>query len=181
MEESIILKTKTSQINNIFFCLIILIASTAFIYFYETISNISINLFSMFNELMNEKNIPANIMGHVLATFFILFPLILGIWKILQTYCKTYTFTDQRLLIDYGILTRRQEQIEYYRIKDKYTVESIFLRPFNLTHYFLISTDRTKPLVKVKAIKNLKQYQPKIHVAIGNMRTTGKGREIELV
>lgn len=181
MEESIILKTKTSQINNIFFCLIMLIASIGFIYFYGIISNISINLFSMFDNLMSETDIPVDIMGHILAVGFVAFPLILGLWKILHTYCKTYTFTNQRLLIDYGILTRRQEQIEYYRIKDKYTVESIFLRPFNLTHYFLISTDRTKPLVKVKAIKNFKEYQPKIHVAIGQMRTTGKGREIELV
>lgn len=181
MEESIILKTKTSQINNIFFCLVMILISLSFVYFYSIINNISVNLFSMLDGLMNETNIPADVMGAILTIGFISFPLFLVTWKILYTYCKTYTFTDQRLLIDYGILTRRQEQIEYYRIKDKYTAEPIFLRPFNLTHYFLISTDRTKPLVKVKAIKNFKQYQPKIHVAIGNMRTTGKGREIELV
>jgi uncharacterized membrane protein YdbT with pleckstrin-like domain len=181
MNEETILKAKTSQINNIFFCLTMFIALAVLAYFNNTIISLFESIFTMLDGLIRSTEIPIKILTYIMSICFIGFPLFLGIWKILQTHFKTYTFTNQRLIIEFGVLTRKRDQTEYYRIKDKYSIKTIFLRPFGLSHFFLVSTDRTHPFIKVKAIKNLKSYEKEIRDAIEISRQKGQGREIEIV
>ena len=181
MEEKIILKAKTSQINNAFFCIIVSFFVFLPIYYFERLSSITINISEMLNSIIYGVDIPVEILSYIVSGCFIAFPVFLILWKILGTHLKVYTFTEERLKMEYGILNRKRDYIEYYRIKDNQILEPLALRIFNLSHYVIISTDRSHPLLKIKAVKNLSLYESEIRNAIELAKSSGKGREIDVV
>src|SRR5690349_4057654 len=53
-----------------------------------------------------------------------------ALWCYLLVKCRTYKLTDQRLVITSGVLNRKNEQIELFRVKDIDWEEPLFQRLF---------------------------------------------------
>lgn len=82
--------------------------------------------------------------------------LTLGLWLIVrwfQTLGKTYRITNRRIVVETGVLSKKLEQIDLYRVAD-YTVERPFSQRIMGTGNLLLKTfDKTTPELHVLAIK----------------------------
>jgi uncharacterized membrane protein YdbT with pleckstrin-like domain len=89
--------------------------------------------------------------GILLAAIFTL-----GLWLLVryfQTLGRTYRITTRRIVVETGVLSKKLEQIDLYRVAD-YTVERPFGQRLMGTGNLLLKTfDKTTPELDVTAIK----------------------------
>jgi uncharacterized membrane protein YdbT with pleckstrin-like domain len=82
--------------------------------------------------------------------------LTLGIWLLVrwfQTMGRTYRITTRRIVVESGVLSKKLEQIDLYRVAD-YTVERPFGQRIMGTGNLLLKTfDKTTPELDVVNIK----------------------------
>jgi uncharacterized membrane protein YdbT with pleckstrin-like domain len=82
--------------------------------------------------------------------------LTLGLWLIVryfQTLGRTYRITTRRIVVESGVLSKKLEQIDLYRVAD-YTVERPFGQRIMGTGNLLLKTfDKTTPELNVMSIK----------------------------
>lgn len=82
--------------------------------------------------------------------------LTLGLWLLVrwfQTLGKNYRITNRRIVVETGVLSKKLEQIDLYRVAD-YTVERPFGQRIMGTGNLLLKTfDKTTPELNVMAIK----------------------------
>ncbi len=82
--------------------------------------------------------------------------LTLGLWLIVrwfQTLERSYRITSRRIVVETGVLSKKLEQIDLYRVAD-YTVERPFGQRIMGTGNLLLKTlDKTTPELNVLAIK----------------------------
>lgn len=80
----------------------------------------------------------------------------LGLWLLVrwfQTLDRTYRITTRRIVVETGVLSKKLEQIDLYRVAD-YTVERPFGQRLMGTGNLLLKTfDKTTPELNVMAIK----------------------------
>jgi uncharacterized membrane protein YdbT with pleckstrin-like domain len=90
------------------------------------------------------------------VTTLLLSVLTLGLWLIVrwfQTLGRTYRITTRRIVVETGVLSKKLEQIDLYRVAD-YTVERPFGQRIMGTGNLLLKTfDKTTPELNVVAIK----------------------------
>ena len=70
-----------------------------------------------------------------------------------------YMLTDEKLIIDTGILSRRQEEIRLYRITDFSVTQKLFQRLFGVGNIHISSSDNTQGEFTIFEIK--KPYEVK--------------------
>ena len=82
--------------------------------------------------------------------------LTLGLWLIVrwfQTLGKSYRITTRRIVVETGVLSKKLEQIDLYRVAD-YTVDRPFgQRIMGTGNLLLKNFDKTTPELDVMAIK----------------------------
>jgi uncharacterized membrane protein YdbT with pleckstrin-like domain len=80
----------------------------------------------------------------------------LGLWLVvrwLKTLGQSYRITTRRIVVESGVLSKKLEQIDLYRIAD-YTVERSFGQRLMGTGNLLLKTfDKTSPELSVRNIK----------------------------
>ncbi|MBY3433031.1 PH domain-containing protein [Rhizobium laguerreae] len=79
-------------------------------------------------------------------------------WIVYQKTCS-FTLTDERLIVRYGLLLRVEDEVELYRVVDVTQTIGIFQRIFGVGNVQVTSTDRTGtvtlPLIKSpSAVRN---------------------------
>lgn len=111
---------------------------------------------------------------------FLILPVFFAIWKYLEVYTTTYEATDQRIFIKYGVLNRKQQEVELYRIKDYVIVEPLLYRFFGLSDLLLRTSDKTAPEISMRAIRDAKAVRDQIRVNVELLREIKKVREIDL-
>ena len=80
--------------------------------------------------------------------------IIMFIIRFLNTKFTNIEITDERVIEKSGILSRKTDETELYRIKDIRLDEPFFLRIFGLSNILLITADRTSPVISLSGIKN---------------------------
>ena len=95
-------------------------------------------------------------------------PLVLGIVRWIQTRCRRYELTTQRLLLSQGVLSRRTDEVELYRVKDYALVEPLALRLFGLGNIVVTTTDDTNLTVTLRAVPAARQLRDQMrqHVEV---------------
>src|ERR1017187_823819 len=88
------------------------------------------------------------------TVFFIpLIFLLLGFYKYLFVLSSSYYLTDQQLIIERGVFTRRVNYLELYRIKDIVVNQSFWMKTIGLMNITLLSFDSSESLLILKGIK----------------------------
>jgi hypothetical protein len=65
-----------------------------------------------------------------------------------------YKITNQRVVIKTGLIGKKQEQIDLFRIKDIRTIQGLKDRALGIGDISIISTDALTPSIKLEEIKN---------------------------
>lgn len=98
-------------------------------------------------------------------------------WLIRST---VYELTTQRLRISRGILNRRLEELELYRVKDYVMNQPLFLRLFGLGHISVLTSDLSTPSVVLRAIPQVADVREKLRNAVQSERDRKRVRELDV-
>ena len=91
------------------------------------------------------------------ALLVLLSPLAYALYKALMVKSLRYEVTSERIRINSGILSRKTNALELYRVKD-YTMEApFFYRLFHLGNIYLTTSDHSTPLLSLKAIPHARK------------------------
>lgn len=127
-------------------------------------------------------NMGAFILWGLLALTLILAPAsaVVILWKYLVVKNKKYELTSQRLKTHVGVLSKKTDELELYRVKDTRFDQPFFLRLFGLGNVLLVSTDVTNPLVKIEAVPNAQALREKIRNLVEARRDLKRVRNVEV-
>jgi uncharacterized membrane protein YdbT with pleckstrin-like domain len=118
----------------------------------------------------------------VLALLFgaLVFPLFWAAWRWLETRCTRYEVTSERVSHEFGVLSKRIEEIELYRIKDTAFEQPFWLRLVGLGHVVLRSSDRSDPEFRLRALRDGRALRENLRGAIEKVREKKGVREIDV-
>ncbi|HSH91910.1 MAG TPA: PH domain-containing protein [Ramlibacter sp.] len=102
-----------------------------------------------------------------------------ALWRYLVTRTRQYKLTDQRLVITSGVINRKNEQIELFRVKDIDWEEPLMQRMFNLGRLTIRSTDSTDPIAILNAIPGGEQVVDTFRGAVTRLRQKNRVGVIE--
>ena len=130
----------------------------------------------------------------VLAAYFLLpaanqNPLILlglvipALWLLAAwtgTKCHRYEITSERVKITTGLLSRRTNEIELYRVRDYSVVEPFWLRLVGCGDVVLVTADRTTPNFVLHAVPHAQTLKDQIRQHTERMRQRRGVRDLEI-
>ena len=99
------------------------------------------------------------------------------IWTYLVIKNKKYELTQERLILRSGVLNKKIEELELFRIRD-YSIEKPFIyNIFGVGNIILTSSDKTNPYIKLEALKELPSYlQTRKFILLNPMKMHGLRR-----
>lgn len=107
-------------------------------------------------------------------------PLLMWLIRWWITKCTHYELTSQRLRIRTGILNKKVDELELFRVKD-YTMEQPFLlRLVGLGNLTMITSDATSPTVSIRAIPGIEQVREKLRTAVQVERDRKRVRQLDV-
>lgn len=119
------------------------------------------------------------------GTFFppafaaMIIPLLWAGWKWLAVKCRVYELTSQRLRLYEGVLNRKIDEIELYRVKDTNIEQPFFLRMFGLGILNLETSDRSHPKVALEAISDVARVREHVRKHVELLRDQKRVREVD--
>ncbi|MFZ4764576.1 MAG: PH domain-containing protein [Roseimicrobium sp.] len=107
-------------------------------------------------------------------------PLLMWVIRWWMTRTTVYELTTQRLRRRSGILDRKLDELELFRVKD-YTMEQPFLlRMLGLGNLTLVTSDATTPTVPIRAIANVEEVREMLRQAVQSERDRKRVRELDV-
>jgi len=106
--------------------------------------------------------LPEKLAVHVdrLPIYLSVYVLINLFWQILKVWCISYEIYPEQLRYSSGIILRKQEFVENYRIKDFLIEKPLIYRIFGLGNLTIYTSDKTTPILHLNAIsKPEEKYQ----------------------
>lgn len=107
-------------------------------------------------------------------------PLLMWVIRWWVTKSTAYELTTQRLKISSGILNRRLEELELFRVKDYAMDQPLFLRLMGLGNLTLVTSDASTPEVAIRAIPNVESVREMLRTAVQTERDRKRVRELDL-
>ncbi len=81
-----------------------------------------------------------------------------------------YQLTTQRLIWTRGILNRKTDQTELYRVRDVSVTEPLALRAFGIGHVQVMSSDASTPVEVLSGVANPKAVAEALRAAVEAIR-----------
>lgn len=116
--------------------------------------------------------------GLVLVT--LLAPLLMWLWRWWLTKTTVFTLTNERLLVTRGILTRHQDNLELYRVRDYCLKQPILLRMLGLGNLELLTSDTLTPNVELPAIRDVETVREKLRTSVEAARDRKRVRQMDV-
>ena len=112
-------------------------------------------------------------------TFFLVVPLLYGVWRWVELRCRRYELTNQRLRIIHGVFNRDEDELELYRVKDIILSQPFILRLFSLGNLTLHTSDRTTPELTIPALTDPSAFRDLLREQVERRRDEKRVREID--
>lgn len=107
-------------------------------------------------------------------------PLVMWIIRWWMTKTTSYELTSQRLKIGSGILNRKLDELELFRVKDYAMDQPLFLRMLGLGNLTLVTSDASTPTVSIKAIPQVEAVRELLRQAVQSERDRKRVRELDV-
>ena len=109
----------------------------------------------------------------------LIIPIPYGIWIWIKTRSEVYEVTTQRIKMHSGIINKRTEDIELYRVKDT-TLESPFLlRMFGAGNIVVETNDMSTQEVTLRGVPDARAIREKLRQSIEAVRDRKRVRTVE--
>jgi uncharacterized membrane protein YdbT with pleckstrin-like domain len=104
---------------------------------------------------------------------------LVGIFMVWWPARSKYTLTTQRLIIDRGVLSRKRDEVELYRVKDVVYHASLCERIWSAGNITLVTSQVSEPDIKVKGVKRAQEIREQIRHAVQDIRRELGVREVD--
>src|ERR1035437_5327575 len=111
---------------------------------------------------------------------WLIVPIFIALARYLQTKCKIYELTTERLKITQGVFSKITDTLELYRVKDLETRQPFLHRLFGLENIHLNTSDASSPVVMIEAVPSGLALADKARNAVEAIRTRKGVREIDV-
>ena len=115
-----------------------------------------------------------------LSAIGLVVPLIMWIIRWWATKTTSYELTTQRLRRRMGILNRRVDELELFRVKDYAMEQPLMLRMLGLGNLMLITSDASTPTVYLKAIRDVEKVREMLRNAVQTERDRKRVRQMDI-
>ncbi len=112
-------------------------------------------------------------------TFWLVVPVFVAGWRWLVLRCHVYKVTNERLILTTGVLSKRVEEVELYRVKDSRLEQPFFLRLFRLGNVVLTTSDRSHPVFVIEAIPGADVLREELRGCVEKLRDEKRVREVD--
>lgn len=92
-----------------------------------------------------------------------------------------YTLTDNRLLVNSGLFSLREDEVKLYRVRDVVMTQSLGERLFGVGTVTVVSSDATSPELPLLHIKNPRDVKEVLTHQVEERRTRNRIRTTELM
>jgi membrane protein YdbS with pleckstrin-like domain len=119
---------------------------------------------------------------YVLCGLFcwLLVPIFFALARYLQTRCKVFELTTQRLKITHGVFTKTTETLELYRVKDIETRQPFFSRLVGIENVQMTTSDASSPSILIEAVPSSVGFADKLRNQVEIIRQQKRVREIDI-
>jgi membrane protein YdbS with pleckstrin-like domain len=107
-------------------------------------------------------------------------PIFIALRRYLQTKCKVYELTTERLKTSEGVLSKVTDTLELYRVKDIETRQPFLYRAFAIENVEMNTSDASSRFVFVDAIPHTVGLADKIRNQVEIIRQQKGVREIDV-
>lgn len=107
-------------------------------------------------------------------------PIPWALWKYLELRATAFRLTSQRIKLESGVLSKRFDQIELYRVKDTVLTRSIVQRALGLGTIRMITSDPSQPEVVFPSIEDSERVQELVRQNVERMRRLRGVRELDV-
>ena len=108
-------------------------------------------------------------------------PLFIIVWKWLVTRMTRYELTTERLRTRSGVLNKKLDELELYRVRDYKLDQPVWLRLFSLGNIILQTSDLSNPTIVLRAIPNSENVREQIRTYVEACRVKKGVRELDVV
>jgi len=112
--------------------------------------------------------------------FWLVIPLFIILWKWLVVKNTKYELTTERLRMRHGVLNKKLDELELYRVRDYKLDQPFFLRLFSLGNVVLQTSDKTHPTVLIEAVPNAEELREQLRTHVEACRTSKGVREVDI-
>jgi uncharacterized membrane protein YdbT with pleckstrin-like domain len=114
-------------------------------------------------------------------TFWVpIIPMLYLLGKYVALKFVEYEITSERVKLIKGILSKRTDELELYRVKDTSLVEPFIYRMFGAGNILILTGDESTPQLELKAIKNAKEIREHLRASVEECRTRKRAGIVEL-
>ena len=99
-------------------------------------------------------------------------------WWITRT--TVYELTTQRMKVTRGILNRRLDELELFRVKDYVMDQPLFLRLVGLGNLTLVTSDASTSRIVLRAIADVQAVRETLRTAVQSERDRKRVRELDV-
>jgi membrane protein YdbS with pleckstrin-like domain len=107
-------------------------------------------------------------------------PIFFALSRYLQTKCKIFELTTQRLKITSGIFSKVAETLELYRVKDNETRQPFLSRLVGVENVQMNTSDASSPFVSIEAVPSNVGLADKLRNQVEIIRQQKRVREIDI-
>ncbi len=111
---------------------------------------------------------------------WLVFPLFIMLWRWLEVRNIRYELSTERLKTRYGVLNKKMDELELYRVRDYKFEQPFFLRLFGLGNVVLQTADRSNATVTLRAIRDGENLREQIRAAVEACRVAKRVRDIDI-
>ena len=111
---------------------------------------------------------------------WLIVPVFFALVYYLQTRCKVFELTTQRLKITSGVFTKVTETLELYRVKDIETRQPFFSQLVGIENVQMTTSDASSPTVLVEAVPSSVGFADKLRNQVEIIRQQKRVREIDI-
>lgn len=101
------------------------------------------------------------------------------LWKVVVTKNILYVLTAERFKLRTGVFNRNTEVLELYRVKDMALDQPFILRLFGLSNLHLTTSDRTTPMLEIRAMRAGEDVSRRIRDRVEHLRERKRVREVD--
>lgn len=111
---------------------------------------------------------------------WLIVPVFFALAYYLQTRCKVFELTTQRLKITSGVFTKVTETLELYRVKDIETRQPFFSQLVGVENVQMNTSDASSPIVLIEAVPSSVGFADKLRNQVEIIRQQKRVREIDI-
>lgn len=115
-----------------------------------------------------------------LSYIALVIPLIMWLMRWWITKSTTYELTSQRLRIRSGILNKKVDELELFRVRDYTMDQPLLLRIVGLGNLTMITSDASTPTVSMRAIHDVEAVREKLRSAVQSERDRKRVRQLDV-